>query len=167
MVNGNTGTLTMRLVRSKLRKREETLSAATTNATTTIEIHEENANTEQPSMEHQQQCQSNPESNNNSKAAIVKNNKNGQQVTFVRTQGTGTNDHVNVIDNSEWTFPPKAPTPHIYHCINPELLVDKSSFKGFRKQFSGRFKRLVARKPEPAPVIPPELKPQLKTIYVY
>jgi len=44
---------------------------------------------------------------------------------------------------------------------------DKSSFKGFRKQFSGRFKRLVTRKVEHTPVIPPELKPQLKTIYVY
>ncbi|XP_037943227.1 uncharacterized protein LOC119676072 [Teleopsis dalmanni] len=44
---------------------------------------------------------------------------------------------------------------------------DKNGFKGFRKQFSGRFKRLVAKKPEPVTVIPPELKPQLKTIYVY
>ena len=44
---------------------------------------------------------------------------------------------------------------------------DKNGFKGLRKQFSGRFKRLVAKKNEPAPAIPPELKPQLKTIYVY
>lgn len=47
------------------------------------------------------------------------------------------------------------------------VATDKIGFRGFRKQFSGRFKRLVARKLEPAPVIPPELKPQLKTIYVY
>lgn len=47
------------------------------------------------------------------------------------------------------------------------IQFEKVGVKGFRKQFSGRFKRLVSRKPEPAPVIPPELKPQLKTIYVY
>jgi hypothetical protein len=45
---------------------------------------------------------------------------------------------------------------------------EKLGLRGFRKQLSGRFKRLVSRKShEPAPVIPPELKPQLKTIYVY
>lgn len=45
---------------------------------------------------------------------------------------------------------------------------EKLGFRGFRKQLSGRFKRLVSRKShEPSPVIPPELKPQLKTIYVY
>lgn len=45
---------------------------------------------------------------------------------------------------------------------------DKAGYKGFKKQLSGRFKRLVSRKPmEPSPAIPPELKPQLKTIYVY
>lgn len=48
------------------------------------------------------------------------------------------------------------------------IQFEKDGLKGrFRKQFSGRFKRLVSRKPEPAPIIPPELKPQLKTIYVY
>lgn len=47
------------------------------------------------------------------------------------------------------------------------IQFEKAGLKGFRKQFSGRFKRMVSRKPEPAPVIPPELKPQLKTIYVY
>jgi hypothetical protein len=45
---------------------------------------------------------------------------------------------------------------------------DKGGYRGFKKQLSGRFKRLVNRKPqEPSPCIPPELKPQLKTIYVY
>lgn len=45
---------------------------------------------------------------------------------------------------------------------------DKLGLKGFRKQLSGRFKRFVSRKPhEPQHIIPPELKPQLKTIYVY
>ena len=45
---------------------------------------------------------------------------------------------------------------------------EKVGLRGLKKQLSGRFKRLVTRKShEPSPVIPPELKPQLKTIYVY
>lgn len=45
---------------------------------------------------------------------------------------------------------------------------ERNGLKGFKRQLSGRFKRLISRKPhEPSPVIPPELKPQLKTIYVY
>ncbi|XP_016952716.1 uncharacterized protein LOC108026331 isoform X1 [Drosophila biarmipes] len=102
--------------------------------------------------------------------------KQTQSVTFVRTSnapaGCDANGNGNGNGNSsqtEWTFPPKAPTPHIYNCLTPDMMAssDKSSFKGFRKQFSGRFKRLVTRKVEHTPVIPPELKPQLKTIYVY
>ncbi|XP_070137259.1 uncharacterized protein [Drosophila bipectinata] len=97
-------------------------------------------------------------------------------VTFVRSTGHGSNPPATCDANgngkavqSEWTFPPKAPTPHIYNCLSPDMMAasDKNSFKGFRKQFSGRFKRLVTRKVEHTPVIPPELKPQLKTIYVY
>lgn len=44
---------------------------------------------------------------------------------------------------------------------------ERNGFKGFKKQFSGRFKRLVSHKKDATPKIPPELKPQLKTIYVY
>lgn len=44
---------------------------------------------------------------------------------------------------------------------------ESNGFKGFKKQFSGRFKRLVSHKKDTASPIPPELKPQLKTIYVY
>ncbi|XP_017079964.1 uncharacterized protein LOC108113776 [Drosophila eugracilis] len=98
--------------------------------------------------------------------------KQTQSVTFVRTNNAPAVCDANGNGNStptEWTFPPKAPTPHIYNCLSPDMMAssDKSSFKGFRKQFSGRFKRLVTRKVEHTPVIPPELKPQLKTIYVY
>jgi len=74
--------------------------------------------------------------------------------------------------SSVWHFPPLPPQPnlYIYNASSQDALVhnDKMGLRGFRKQLSGRFKRLVSRKsPEPAPVIPPELKPQLKTIYVY
>ncbi|XP_034115667.1 uncharacterized protein LOC117575528 [Drosophila albomicans] len=183
MVNGNTGTLTMRLVRSKLRKRDERRSASPTNAASAataaagagavavsvsaVEDHHENED-DRPRA---------TVTFSNTETTVTTNNcsptmKDHQHVTFVRTSGVSAQQTVGHAEVTaaiaEWTFPPKAPVPHIYH-INPELLVanDKISFKGFRKQFSGRFKRLVARKPEPAPVIPPELKPQLKTIYVY
>lgn len=46
---------------------------------------------------------------------------------------------------------------------------NKNGFKGLKRQLSGRFKRMISRKASepPTPTIPPELKPQLKTIYVY
>ncbi|XP_041760907.1 hepatocyte nuclear factor 6-like isoform X4 [Anopheles merus] len=69
-----------------------------------------------------------------------------------------------------WVFPPLPPQPNIYNASSQDALVhnEKTGFKGLKRQLSGRFKRLVSRKAhEPAPVIPPELKPQLKTIYVY
>ncbi|KNC28316.1 hypothetical protein FF38_08469 [Lucilia cuprina] len=45
---------------------------------------------------------------------------------------------------------------------------ERNGFKGFKKQFSGRFKRLVSNKTkDTTSPIPAELKPQLKTIYVY
>ncbi|KAG5670332.1 hypothetical protein PVAND_000607 [Polypedilum vanderplanki] len=73
-----------------------------------------------------------------------------------------------------WHFPPLPPQPnlYIYNASSQDALVhssnEKLGLRGFRKQLSGRFKRLVSRKShEPTPVIPPELKPQLKTIYVY
>ncbi|KFB52792.1 AGAP002461-PA-like protein [Anopheles sinensis] len=69
-----------------------------------------------------------------------------------------------------WVFPPLPPQPNIYNASSQDAFVhnEKTGFKGLKRQLSGRFKRLVSRKAhEPAPVIPPELKPQLKTIYVY
>lgn len=49
------------------------------------------------------------------------------------------------------------------------LQSDRQGFaKGFRKNLGGRWRRLVKRKPESETcAIPPELKDQLKTIYVY
>lgn len=49
------------------------------------------------------------------------------------------------------------------------LPSERSGFvRGFRKNLGGRWRRLVKKKP-PTEVytIPPELKPQLKQIYVY
>ena len=49
------------------------------------------------------------------------------------------------------------------------LQSDRHGFaKGFRKNLGGRWRRLVKKKPESDTcAIPPELKDQLKTIYVY
>lgn len=183
---GSTGTLmTMRLVRSKLRKREETSSASpatnieaqtTTFATSPTQQQQHRNSTSSQcsntSSQHQQifttsssttSFEANHNQNNaNLNSQTSNGNCNGTTVTIVRQSPP----------SNGWVFPPKAPTPNIYNCNNHfDALVtanDKHGFKGFRKQFSGRFKRLVAKKPqEPAPAIPPELKPQLKTIYVY
>ncbi|XP_048506223.1 uncharacterized protein LOC105692096 isoform X5 [Athalia rosae] len=79
-----------------------------------------------------------------------------------------------------WQFPPPYPPPHTpppqYSLYNNDqdtlvhaLPSERVGFaKGFRKNLGGRWRRLVKRKPEmEACSIPPELKDQLKTIYVY
>ncbi|XP_011498118.1 PREDICTED: uncharacterized protein LOC105362377 [Ceratosolen solmsi marchali] len=78
-----------------------------------------------------------------------------------------------------WQFPPPYPPPNTpppqYTLYNDQdtlvhgLQSDRQGFaKGFRKNLGGRWRRLVKRKPETETcAIPPELKDQLKTIYVY
>ncbi|XP_006558229.1 uncharacterized protein LOC107995915 isoform X3 [Apis cerana] len=84
----------------------------------------------------------------------------------------------NPADQFVWQFPPPYPPPHTptqYTLYNDQdtlvhaLPSDRPGFaKGFRKNIGGRWRRLVKRKPESETcAIPPELKDQLKTIYVY
>ncbi|XP_032663294.1 uncharacterized protein LOC116840565 isoform X2 [Odontomachus brunneus] len=85
----------------------------------------------------------------------------------------------NPVEPFAWQFPPPYPPPHMppaqYALYNDQdnlvhgLPPDRSGFaKGFRKNIGGRWRRLVKRKPETETcAIPPELKDQLKTIYVY
>ncbi|XP_039312783.1 uncharacterized protein LOC105194120 isoform X2 [Solenopsis invicta] len=85
----------------------------------------------------------------------------------------------NPVDPFAWQFPPPYPPPHMppaqYALYNDQdtlvhgLPSDRSGFaKGFRKNLGGRWRRLVKRKAETDTcAIPPELKDQLKTIYVY
>nr|XP_012140287.1 PREDICTED: uncharacterized protein LOC100878706 isoform X2 [Megachile rotundata] len=81
----------------------------------------------------------------------------------------------NPTDHIVWQFPPPYPPPTQYALYNDQdtlvhaLPSDRSGFaKGFRKNIGGRWRRLVKRKPESETcAIPPELKDQLKTIYVY
>jgi len=153
MVGNKNGLMTIRLVRSKLRKRED--AALTTARIEAQQTFNPAANRLNVTF-----------NNNNIESGNANANDTKDKVTFVRTAGV---DPVNIIniETNNWVFPPKAPTPNIYQCYKTETLDnDKHGFKGFRKQFSGRFKRLV-KKAEPIPAIPPELKPQLKTIYVY
>lgn len=125
--------ITLRFVRSKLRKREESAHPA------------RNGDAQQPHVV--------------------------SQLTTVTT--TTPTDPVGYrqTPSSVWHFPPLPPTPnlYIYNASSQDALVhnDKIGLRGFKKQLSGRFKRFVSRKSHEAPVIPPELKPQLKTIYVY
>ncbi|KAL6259979.1 hypothetical protein P5V15_009887 [Pogonomyrmex californicus] len=85
----------------------------------------------------------------------------------------------NPVDSFAWQFPPPYPPPHMppaqYALYNDQdtlvhaLPSDRPGFaKGFRKNLGGRWRRLVKRKAETDTcAIPPELKDQLKTIYVY
>ncbi|KAH8341986.1 hypothetical protein KR059_007209 [Drosophila kikkawai] len=177
----------MRLVRSKCCQRDvsdylTTSSSSTSTSTTHTEVHTKNIFTRYwDGHIKMKESTSEEKARGKSIASTVtatptpaKNTTTTattQSVTFVRSNAPAVcdaNGNPRVAE-SEWTFPPKAPTPHIYNCLSPDMMAacDKNSFKGFRKQFSGRFKRLVTRKVEHTPVIPPELKPQLKTIYVY
>uniref|UniRef100_A0A336KFS6 CSON009443 protein n=1 Tax=Culicoides sonorensis TaxID=179676 RepID=A0A336KFS6_CULSO len=125
MVGSHGTILTMRLLRSKLRKREDSSAGSP--------VHVESPQAVLP-------------------------NESTPPVTY-RQQPP-----------SNWVFPPLPPQPNLYihNAANHDALIqsDKKGLYGFKKQLSGRFKRLVSRKHhESTPVIPPELKPQLKTIY--
>ncbi|XP_029179201.1 uncharacterized protein LOC114946722 [Nylanderia fulva] len=83
----------------------------------------------------------------------------------------------NPVESFAWQFPPPYPPPHMpqYTLYNDQdtlvhaLPSHRPGFaKGFRKNLGGRWRRLVKRKTESDTcAIPPELKDQLKTIYVY
>ncbi|XP_050461420.1 uncharacterized protein LOC126856702 isoform X2 [Cataglyphis hispanica] len=85
----------------------------------------------------------------------------------------------NPVEPFAWQFPPPYPPPHLpppqYTLYNDQdtlvhaLPSHRPGFaKGFRKNLGGRWRRLVKRKAESDTcAIPPELKDQLKTIYVY
>ncbi|XP_023933777.1 uncharacterized protein LOC112042839 isoform X2 [Bicyclus anynana] len=71
-----------------------------------------------------------------------------------------------------WQFPPPLPPPYVYSHDQDNMLQplgnERASFRSLRKNIGGRWKRLVNKKPEQEVyTIPPELKPQLKQIYVY
>lgn len=162
MVGSNGTLMTMRIVRSKLRKREESSVSPVT--ATNVEA------ATQPSHYHQNN--NNSSSNNHHHNHHSSSNNNQQHHQLENGYSVPTPVAFRQSPSSVWVFPPLPPQPNLYsyNANSQDALVhnEKTGFKGLKRQLSGRFKRLVSRKShEPAPAIPPELKPQLKTIYVY
>lgn len=164
MVGSNGTLMTMRLVRSKLRKREES-SVSPVTAT----------NIEAPPLHHHQQQNNHHTSSNNNhhhNHHSSSNNNNNSHQQLENGYSVPTPVAFRQSPSSVWVFPPLPPQPNLYsyNANSQDALVhnEKTGLKGLKRQLSGRFKRLVSRKThEIAPAIPPELKPQLKTIYVY
>lgn len=167
MVGSNGTMIAIRLVRSKLRKREDHSNA----------VHPEGAVV---------QTATSPVSTIVSPSYPIEGCCTQTSMTTTSTDlGNSTaveQDNVyataNPADQFVWQFPPPYPPPHTptqYTLYNDQdtlvhaLPSDRPGFaKGFRKNIGGRWRRLVKRKPESETcAIPPELKDQLKTIYVY
>ncbi|XP_035903873.1 uncharacterized protein DDB_G0286175-like isoform X4 [Anopheles stephensi] len=155
---------------SKLRKREEssTVSPVTANnveAPPHHHLHHHHHHHPHHQLHHN--GTSHPQQQNHSSSNHQHHHQNGSPETGYSVP---TPIAFRQSPSTVWVFPPLPPQPNIYNASSQDALVhnEKTGFKGLKRQLSGRFKRLVSRKAhEPAPVIPPELKPQLKTIYVY
>ena len=105
---GNTGTLmTMRIVRSKLRKRDE--SSATAAGNVTIEAQQTHGpqNRSIISDNQDQQIFTSGIANDDN----INNSVELETITFTRTSGSCST-------TNGWVFPPKAPSPNIYNCDN-------------------------------------------------
>lgn len=167
MVGSNGTLMTMRLVRSKLRKREESSVSPVT--ATNVEAAPPSSNHNNHHNHHQNNNSSSTNNHHHSNHHSSSNNHSSQ---LENGYSVPTPVAFRQSPSSVWVFPPLPPQPNLYHynANSQDALVhnEKTGFKGLKRQLSGRFKRLVSRKShEPAPAIPPELKPQLKTIYVY
>lgn len=164
MVGSNGTLMTMRIVRSKLRKREESSVSPVT--ATNVEA------ATQPSHYHQNNNNSSSNNHHHNHHSSSNNHQQQHHQQLENGYSVPTPVAFRQSPSSVWVFPPLPPQPNLYsyNANSQDALVhnDKTGFKGLKRQLSGRFKRLVSRKShEPAPAIPPELKPQLKTIYVY
>ncbi|XP_053681374.1 histone-lysine N-methyltransferase Suv4-20 [Anopheles nili] len=172
---------------SKLRKREESSTVSPVTANSNVEApahqlhhhhhHQQQQQHHHPHSLHQlhhnngipshpQQQQQQQQNNHNSSNHHHQNGGSSPETGY----SVPTPIAFRQSPSTVWVFPPLPPQPNIYNASSQDALVhnEKTGFKGLKRQLSGRFKRLVSRKAhEPAPVIPPELKPQLKTIYVY
>lgn len=146
---GSTGTLlTMRLVRSKLRKREEsslaspaTIEAQQTNFGPNSRTNSAGSNCSNSNQHQQHHHQSQifttsaalVEGNNATNLALNNNLSNHQNSNHLNNNNNNEEQqqqqHVtftrtsgigsnNVVVSNGWVFPPKAPTPNIYNCSN-------------------------------------------------
>ncbi|XP_017771047.1 PREDICTED: uncharacterized SDCCAG3 family protein [Nicrophorus vespilloides] len=169
MVGSNGTMMAIRIVRSKLRKREE------------------HSNSVHPADVVLQTSPAPPPSSHNLHNNHLNNNNNNhhhhqqQALGGATTTTAPSNAIVNPSNNDLayrgqflWQTPPPPTQQHLYN-NNQDALVqglpttERTGFvRGFRKNLGGRWRRLVKRKPETEVyTIPAELKPQLKQIYVY
>lgn len=103
---GNTGTLmTMRIVRSKLRKRDESSAPGASSVSIESQQTHGHQNRGVISDSDQQIFTSGIENDN------ANNSVELETITFTRTSG-GCNA------TNGWVFPPKAPSPNVYNCGN-------------------------------------------------
>ncbi|KAJ8976419.1 hypothetical protein NQ317_014618 [Molorchus minor] len=143
MVGSNGTMIAIRLVRSKLRKREEHNN--TVHPVTDVVLQTATATTQITTQ-------------------ITNNQTSAPQVLHTDLTYRG---------QFLWTQPPPPTSQYLYNHNQDTLVqtlpTERPGFvRGFRKNLGGRWRRLVKRKP-PTEVytIPAELKPQLKQIYVY
>lgn len=114
---GNTGTLmTMRIVRSKLRKRDESSPASAVTIESQqqqhglqIRSHSSDNNYYNESQDQQMFTTSSMTDSNGNNTS--NNSVELESITFTRTSGGCTT-------SNGWVFPPKAPSPNIYNDIN-------------------------------------------------
>ncbi|KRT85228.1 hypothetical protein AMK59_831 [Oryctes borbonicus] len=143
MVGSNGTMIAIRLVGSKLRKREEHSNSV--HPTDVVLQTQQPTNT--PSV------------------------PNHQQQQPVATQQLPADPFMHR-GQLNWQFPPPPPRP-LYNNDQDTLVqsipTERPGFvRGFRKNLGGRWRRLVKKKPTTEVyTIPAELKPQLKQIYVY
>lgn len=191
MVGSHGTMIAIRLVRSKLRKREEHHSnvvhpeAATVVQTATVSASSATISTIVPptssQLEDERYSAQVTINDGNSSPPSPPNGVTTVTTATATTTTTGTtNEHDDTYANASspdqfvWQFPPPYPPPQYTLYNDQDVLVHtlptgRPGFaKGFRKNFGGHWRRLVKRKPETETcAIPPELKDQLKTIYVY
>lgn len=152
MVGSNGTMIAIRLVRSKLRKREEHSNTVhpVPEATTTVVLQPTTVTTTAPST----------------------NGTNSAGVNAGQLQKVESTDPLAYRGQFLWQFPPQPAERCLYNNEQKNIVqanADRSGFvRGFRKNLGGRWRRLVKKKP-PTEIytIPAELKPQLKQIYVY
>ncbi|XP_012224039.1 uncharacterized protein [Linepithema humile] len=169
---------------SKLRKREEHHSSTVHPETTVVQTATSPATVGMSSPTHPSDCCTQISTTTLSTDVGGNNICDEQHIYAVTTTTTTTTTTMmtptaNPVESFTWQFPPPYPPRHMlpaqYALYNDQdtlvhgLPSDRSGFaKGFRKNLGGRWRRLVKRKAESDTcAIPPELKDQLKSIYVY
>lgn len=150
MVGSNGTMIAIRLVRSKLRKREEHSNSVhpVPDTATTVVLQ----TTQVPTTV-----------TTNGTTPVAAN----------QPQRTENNDPLAYRGQFLWQFPPQPAERFLYSNEQKNIVqatdAERPGFvRGFRKNLGGRWRRLVKKKPTTEIyTIPAELKPQLKQIYVY